>query len=133
MTPDQYTAPKVRSARRWSAPFTALGCLIVLAETHSWWTFTRVQTDLELQDTENQALANQFAQALHHVLASADRILYVAMVIVAAAGLAGAVHPVRRAPLYLSVLTVAALVLLWWVARADVTLIHDAGHLRPMR
>lgn len=133
MTLDQHTAPKVRSVPRWGAPLTALGCLLVLAGTHFWWTFARAQTDLELPDTENPALAIRLAQALHHVLASADRILYVAMAIVAAAGVAGTVRPVRRAPLYLAVLTGAALVLLWWATSADVTLIHDGGRVRSMR
>lgn len=111
-----------RRARRWTAPLAAVGSLVVLWAAHLYYSLAQ-WTFLEVPQLENAALVRKLNAASQHASHTAGAILMAAAVVVLAAGLLGAVRPVRWGGLLIAGVTGLALVGVWVATRADVALL----------
>ncbi|MGN8244378.1 hypothetical protein ACTHAM_001281 [Cellulomonas soli] len=111
-----------RRARRWAAPLAAIGSLVLLWWTHLYYSLAQ-WTFLEVPPLENIARVQQLTAASQRASRTAEAVLMVAAAVVLAAGLAGAVRPVRRGGLLIAGFTGLALVAVWVATRADVALL----------
>jgi hypothetical protein len=111
-------------APRWTAPLTAFGSLVVLGATYAYFSLGQM-TFLEIPETENAALAQEFSRAAAHASDTARSILQAAAVVALLAGLLGAIRPVRRVGILGTIFTLLALVTVWAATRADIALLSS--------